>query len=70
MPNKLIIEIVSTDDGDVIVADTRYGITEYVDLGMNPTWPNALEVSDMVANAVRKIMDQVYTADTGDVIER
>ncbi len=70
MPNMLILEIEVTDDTDIVVTDTRYGHTITVDLGMNPTWPSAAEQSDLVADAVRMIMDLVYTEDTGEMIVR
>lgn len=51
------ITVTINDDLEAVVSVTpeqgAEPLTERVDLGMNPTWPNIEEVADMVSAAVR-----------------
>lgn len=42
----------------------------HVDLSPVPTWPSPSECNDLIANAVRKVLDDAWLSATGEPIER
>ena len=44
--------------------------TEQVYLGPDPTWPSPSEANDLIADAVRRVLDAAWENATGEKMER
>lgn len=59
-----------TDAPSAVIDCPDLGISRTIDLGPNPSWPSPTERSDMLASAVRSVLDAAWTAESGEPIRR
>lgn len=68
--NLLLTISLDEDDPYTVIVSGLDGIVERVDVGPHPTFPTPAEANDLVADAVRKVLDQAWANASGEPVQR